>query len=123
MASVWLDVMGGALSLAQLLLDCAVRRDFSGLRGDPVKLGLGALTLVYDATYIAQNCMYGARLVDSEGEVRVGGTSEAQEPLLLGADGDVVAAKAGDRELRSTKASWLREHAWMRWLLSDVGSR
>jgi hypothetical protein len=56
--SVVLDFMGGFLSLSQLFLDCGVRDDWDSITGDPVKLLLGLLTLMYDIVYLLQHYVW-----------------------------------------------------------------
>lgn len=50
-----LDFVGGLLSLAQLLMDCAVKGDWSGISGDPVKFGLGFVSMVFDVVFMFQH--------------------------------------------------------------------
>ena len=40
-AQVLLDLTGGTLSILQLIIDSSLQNDWSGLTGNPVKLGLG----------------------------------------------------------------------------------
>jgi cystinosin len=54
-----LDLTGSVLSLAQLLLDCALAGSYSLIEGDPVKFGLGLLTMVFDVALIAQHAHFG----------------------------------------------------------------
>jgi cystinosin len=57
--NVLLDFTGGSLSVAQLLIDCGVTGDWSGISGDPVKFGLGFMSMVYDVVFIVQHyCIY-----------------------------------------------------------------
>ena len=56
--SVWnvvLDAQGGVLSITQLLLDCIVIHHLSSITGNPVKLGLGAISLLFDGTLMFQH--------------------------------------------------------------------
>lgn len=43
-----LDVLGGVLSVAQLVIDSSLQADWSGLTNNSVKLGLGGLSLFFD---------------------------------------------------------------------------
>ena len=53
------DAVGGALSLAQQGLDAAIFRDASIFTGNPAKLALASLSLVYDAALMVQHyCLY-----------------------------------------------------------------
>ena len=53
--NVLLDFVGGLLSVAQLVLDCTVTGDWSGVRGDPVKFGLGFTSMVFDVIFMTQH--------------------------------------------------------------------
>ena len=50
-----LDFAGGWLSLAQLLIDSARANDWSGITGNPVKFGLGNITIVFDIIFMLQH--------------------------------------------------------------------
>ena len=52
---ILLDVSGGVLSLLQLVLDSSLQNDWSGLTGNPVKLGLGNISIVFDVIFILQH--------------------------------------------------------------------
>lgn len=43
-----LDVVGGVFSTMQLLIDGSLQDDWSGITGNPVKLGLGNISLFFD---------------------------------------------------------------------------
>lgn len=64
--NVILDIMGGAFSLLQLLLDCWDTHDWSGILGDPVKFGLGFVSIVYDIIFIIQHYVLYYNAVDYE---------------------------------------------------------
>ncbi|KAH8929242.1 PQ-loop-domain-containing protein [Atractiella rhizophila] len=53
--NILLDFTGGILSTAQLILDCALANDWSGITGDPVKLGLGLLSIIFDIGFMTQH--------------------------------------------------------------------
>ena len=54
-----MDITGAILSLLQLLLDCNDTNDWNGVTGDLVKLGLGAISMVFDVIFITQHfCLY-----------------------------------------------------------------
>lgn len=53
--NVLLDATGGAASFAQLLLDCGATGRWASLSGNPTKLGLGLLSLAYDALFALQH--------------------------------------------------------------------
>lgn len=50
-----LDFAGGWLSLAQLVLDSSLQNDWSGITGNPVKFGLGNITIVFDIVFFVQH--------------------------------------------------------------------
>lgn len=50
-----LDFAGGWLSLAQLCIDSALENDWSGVTGNPVKFGLGNVTIVFDVIFMLQH--------------------------------------------------------------------
>ncbi|TID26417.1 L-cystine transporter-like protein [Venturia nashicola] len=52
---ILLDFTGGVLSLAQLLIDSALQADWSGLTGNPVKLGLSNVSMIFDIIFITQH--------------------------------------------------------------------
>ncbi|KAG2237208.1 hypothetical protein INT48_006612 [Thamnidium elegans] len=49
------DCTGGILSNAQLLLDAYLSGDWSGVAGNPVKLGLGLQSIAFDLVFIIQH--------------------------------------------------------------------
>lgn len=58
--SIWqilLDFIGGILSLLQLVIDSALQADWSGLTGNPVKLGLSNISMFFDIIFITQHYM------------------------------------------------------------------
>ena len=50
-----LDFAGGWLSLGQLIIDSSLQNDWSGITGNPVKFGLGNVTIVFDIIFILQH--------------------------------------------------------------------
>ncbi|TKA62021.1 hypothetical protein B0A55_11124, partial [Friedmanniomyces simplex] len=64
---VLLDFTGGILSLLQLVIDSALQADWSGLTGNPVKLGLANISLAFDMVFMTQHyVLYGA--IEERGE-------------------------------------------------------
>lgn len=66
-----LDFAGGCLSLAQLCIDSALQNDWSGVTGNPVKFGLGNITIVFDIIFMLQHYVLyrhtpGKRVEDEE---------------------------------------------------------
>jgi cystinosin len=56
--SIWqilLDLSGGVLSIAQLLLDSSFQDDWSGITGNPVKFLLGNVSIVFDLVFVVQH--------------------------------------------------------------------
>ncbi|GAA5849892.1 hypothetical protein JCM3766R1_001683 [Sporobolomyces carnicolor] len=53
--NIILDLTGGILSLMQLVLDSWAAQDWTGITGNPAKLGLSLLTLGFDAIFIVQH--------------------------------------------------------------------
>ncbi|KKA27385.1 hypothetical protein TD95_000467 [Thielaviopsis punctulata] len=52
---ILLDFTGGVLSVAQLCIDSYLVGDWTGITGNPVKLALGNLSMMYDAVFMAQH--------------------------------------------------------------------
>jgi cystinosin len=56
---VLLDLTGGVLSTAQTFVDAAASGDWSPVVGNPVKFGLGFISIVYDLVFMLQHyCVY-----------------------------------------------------------------
>ena len=53
--NVLLDFTGGSLSVAQLCLQCAVRSDWTQISGNPVKFGLGFVSMLFDIGFMVQH--------------------------------------------------------------------
>ena len=49
------DFAGGILSLSQLLIDASLQADWSGVLGNPAKLGLSNISLFFDIIFITQH--------------------------------------------------------------------
>lgn len=76
--NVVLDLSGGVLSLGQELMDSGISGDWGAIAGDPVKFGLGAVSIVYDVIFCLQHFVWyagghghgrhvkGQRLVDDD---------------------------------------------------------
>jgi cystinosin len=52
---ILLDLAGGILSVLQLVIDSALQSDWSGITGNPVKLGLGNVSIFFDLIFIVQH--------------------------------------------------------------------
>lgn len=69
---ILLDFVGGVLSLSQLGIDSYLQQDWSGLTGNPVKLALGNIAIVFDIVFMLQHYVlyHGAGAKEStEGEI------------------------------------------------------
>jgi hypothetical protein len=53
--NVLLDFTGGTMSVLQLVLQCAVTNDFTQIAGNPVKFGLGFVSLSFDVVFMIQH--------------------------------------------------------------------
>ena len=49
------DITGGVLSLLQLVIDASFQGDWSGITGNPLKLGLGYVSVFFDLVFITQH--------------------------------------------------------------------
>ncbi|KAI9675131.1 MAG: hypothetical protein M1817_001539 [Caeruleum heppii] len=54
-AQILFDLTGGVLSLLQLVLDASLQNDWSGIMGNPIKLGLGNASIFFDLIFILQH--------------------------------------------------------------------
>ncbi|KAI8063562.1 PQ loop repeat-domain-containing protein [Gongronella butleri] len=54
---ILLDMLGGVFSVVQLVLDAYIERDWTGVEGDIVKLGLGVTAIFYDLIFLGQHCI------------------------------------------------------------------
>jgi len=50
-----LDMIGGVLSIAQLVIDSSLQADWSGMTGNPVKFGLGNVSICFDLVFVVQH--------------------------------------------------------------------
>ncbi|KAF2270902.1 hypothetical protein CC78DRAFT_450240 [Lojkania enalia] len=50
-----LDLIGGVFSIAQLVIDSSLQADWSGITGNPVKFGLGNISIIFDIIFILQH--------------------------------------------------------------------
>ncbi|KAB5563054.1 hypothetical protein GE09DRAFT_769021 [Coniochaeta sp. 2T2.1] len=63
-----LDFSGGVLSIVQLVIDSYLQGDWSGITGNPVKFGLGNVSMVYDLIFFTQHWVLYRDAGDKEGE-------------------------------------------------------
>lgn len=81
---ILLDLSGGVLSLAQLILDSSFEADWSGVTGNPIKFLLGNVTIFFDAIFVYQHyVLYRSRAL-SEGadEEDDDDSNKSQNPSL-----------------------------------------
>ena len=65
------DLVGGVLSIAQLVIDSSLQGDWSGISGNPVKFGLGNVSIAFDIVFITQHyVLYRKHNKEEEGERR-----------------------------------------------------
>jgi len=50
-----LDFAGGILSISQLFIDASLQADWSGITGNPVKFGLGNISMLFDVIFMVQH--------------------------------------------------------------------
>lgn len=56
---VLLDFTGGVFSVFQLCMEAYAKEDMSAITGDPVKFGLGSVSIVFDIMFMVQHyCLY-----------------------------------------------------------------
>ncbi|KAL8873103.1 MAG: hypothetical protein Q9174_001375 [Haloplaca sp. 1 TL-2023] len=86
---ILMDVVGGVLSVVQVVLDSLLEGDWSGVTGNPVKFGLGVVTIGADVVFLAQHyVLYRHRgalgnLKDGEGGEHI----DERRRLLVDAEG------------------------------------
>lgn len=82
--NVLLDFTGGTLSLAQLLMQCSVLNDWSQIVGNPVKFGLGFVSLSFDLVFMVQHwILYPHAPEDVAAAVEEGTEPSGEEARLL----------------------------------------
>lgn len=84
---VLLDSAGGIFSLVQLVLDSSLQPDWSGLTGNPVKLGLANVSLLFDIVFLVQHYLLYGPIAEEHGKTEVlvesaHGSRRETEPLL-----------------------------------------
>jgi cystinosin len=69
---ILLDFLGGVLSIVQLLIDSSLQGDWSGVTGNPVKFGLGNVSMLFDIVFIVQHyVLYGDPALKERGKAPV----------------------------------------------------
>lgn len=67
---ILLDLAGGVLSILQLVIDSSFQNDWSGITGNPVKFGLGNITILFDLILVVQHyCLYPNPSLDKTDDV------------------------------------------------------
>lgn len=108
-----LDFTGGVLSIGQLVLDAYISDDWSGISGDPVKFGLGFLSIAFDLVFITQHyVLYRNRTdlyVQQLSMVESESSHDERQGLLTSATGCYVnrtgQGSASGRDLESAQSS------------------
>lgn len=97
-SNVLLDFTGGALSMGQLLLQCIVTGDWTLLRGNPVKAGLGLVALTADVIFAVQHFVLyrGPQAAAAGVDERQPLAATAAEEASTATDGCELAAAAED---------------------------
>jgi cystinosin len=81
---ILLDLVGGVLSIGQLLIDSSLQGDWSGVTGNPVKLGLGNVSILFDLVFIIQHYWLYRGATTSKAEAE----PEGERRRLLSQDGE-----------------------------------
>ena len=55
MSAVYMDLIGSLLSLAQLVVDSGIEKDWTGVTGNSAKLAIGNVSLLFSLTYMTQH--------------------------------------------------------------------
>lgn len=80
------DVLGGSLSIVQLVIDSSLQSDWSGITGNPAKLLLGQVSLAFDVIFLLQHYVWyrGAEKVKENGKIlrRDSSSGESGRALL-----------------------------------------
>ena len=82
---VLLDFFGATLSLLQLVIDSGLQGNWSRLASNPVKLGVGGLTVVFTLVFLCQHyILYKHARIEGEGDASTRPRKEPDEetPLL-----------------------------------------
>jgi hypothetical protein len=110
--NVLLDFSGGLLSVAQLLLQCAVKSDFTQILGNPVKFGLGFVSLLFDIVFMVQHYMVYAN--GTSGMVPVGdGLSQEAEGASehMAGTGLLAGDEEDGRGVRRHEGDWEQDQS------------
>lgn len=76
------DLTGGILSLSQLIIDASMQNDWSGVTGNPTKLGLAVVSMSFDLIFITQHFVLYKDSSRPGSDKLMRDSDSAQEPLL-----------------------------------------
>jgi cystinosin len=83
---ILMDVVGGTLSIVQLVIDSSLQSDWSGITGNPVKLGLGQIAIAFDIIFMLQHYVFyrgaGKGKEDGDASKRDSSSGESGRSLL-----------------------------------------
>ena len=79
---VLLDFTGGVFSVFQLCMEAYAKDDMSAITGDPVKFGLGSVSIVFDIMFMVQHyCLYKSNNTKLSDDAAKGYTMVSPEQL------------------------------------------
>ena len=79
---VLLDFTGGVFSVFQLCMEAYAKDDMSAISGDPVKFGLGSVSIVFDIMFMVQHyCLYKSNNAKLSDDAAKGYTMVAPDQL------------------------------------------
>jgi cystinosin len=76
-SQILLDFSGGIFSILQLLIDSSFQSDWSGITGNPVKFGLGNVSIIFDIIFMTQHYILYRKSSGENGD-------DEERPLLEG---------------------------------------
>ena len=83
---ILMDMLGGVLSIAQLVIDSSLQKDWSGVTGNPVKLGLGNVSIVFDVIFMTQHYV----LYRGAGKIVENGSDRERDSLIHRPDEEAI---------------------------------
>lgn len=94
-SQILMDFIGGILSIAQLVIDASLQSDWSGIRGHPVKFGLGNISIFFDVVFMVQHYILyrGGETTEEDREARGSSGRDSRRPLLADEEDDAGIAK------------------------------
>jgi cystinosin len=84
---ILLDLTGGVLSIAQLVLDSAYDADWSGVTGNPIKFLLGNVSIIFDVLFVYQHYVLYRSRTEPESERDDGHDYPSTRSPLLSEEG------------------------------------